>query len=895
MSIPDLLSYLAFPDLGPFQLQTREGVGVFDDLQKLLHCAQHEPEALLTPDPLPRDTAVTNETRPYISLQQPAAFAAGVFRFEADDPNSTLAFAQWLVENRPGCFTWVENTGAVGYMIAAVQPFERALVHNFDAARSRLITHIEAHYARAGFEPVWAFVDSIPLDGHTPLARPRHLSAGVRRALYRPIPERIADLMQRRPDGVVAKAFGSRGRLPRHDDKGNALPADEAAYDRRLVEALTQSKAQYTKDEILDTLSNRRASPLYGDERALDEFVEGVMEDVRQRATDRPRAPRRVVPQFNDDESLREHLYGLYYVFNDNTQSYVNRTDVEINHKAEVVFQYLCSKSASFYYFKGSNETVFVLDGHPYVVDTTTEDYADWFVQTVELFSADDPRGKELTRALRTKIRKHEQTHAADANWGRYDAKQAALYLCFDPKHTQMVRIRPAGDDAKPRIDEVANGTDGVTLRGMSHRERKVEYTSGAMESGGLQLFLDAIHNGQSLPVAPVNYRFMSTVFNLCCMLPLHAHRPLKFHYGAPGSGKTSAAFDFGTVLYGTPSTGGGEYDVKVNLLNDMSVGGPFTIQDNAESKDRWKFNQVYLVPASGKSTKIRKYYTEAGERVFLPNGSLTVTAVEPMHRPEELRRTFEFSFDKQHRSAQAARADFTSREEMLKTRADQMLSALLELFSTRVLPEFEARYRSAIQWLDTNHRDLYGSKEDYSDWFGRMLAIAEAVADLFDVEDARGSFVDWMRDLAEQDAQSTVTGDPILGTLESIRTEGAVKIREAQQRPRHFDDEPTSAVYVVEVRVALTHDPQGRKTYTLGPCTANQLFATAATVTRRRGIYLESKSPRALGRRLAALVTKGAFANLGWQFESLGRDKALNCETWLFSYTAPNQTAPNT
>lgn len=877
MTIVDLLTFLGLPEQGAVELCTSRGRGYFNDLSQVIQASQAEGTASISVHPF-EASAATNETSPYIEALQPRTFGAVVARFQHPmdlEGVDTEEMAVRLAAQLRAGIVWLRPY--YGYLIAVVEPFDfhDDLEINQDAWLQQLKAGLQFPDA------LWDIVSHIPLtNGRLVQTRERTLNASVRRILYRAVPEKISQRLNRAPDSKLARLFSGRTRKLGVDQKGRELPLTPENFDYAFTRELVSGREPYRKDEVVDTLWNRPGCAIREKGLArVEEFVETVIEEVRQRKENRPRAPTRTLPQFGPSETLREHLHGLYFVISESTGNYVSRSDVEVAFKAEVVFRYLLEHSADFYFFDGSNETIFIADGHQVTVDAANRDYRDWFNVNVQLFTAESVPGKELTGALQTKIRLYPKTNRAEAHWGRYDPTRQILYLCFDPNHTQIIRIEAAGEDGVPKVTEQVNGVEGITLRGMHHRNQRVELTPNALNTEAWELFRREIFGGQALPDgsqdSEPNYRLISTIFDLTAMLPLHRHRPLKFHQGMQGSGKTSAAFDFATVLYGSSRTGGGEYHAAVNLLRDMSTGGPVTVQDNAESKNRRNFEQVYLVPASGKPTKIRKFYTEADEVTFLPNGSLTVTAIEGMHRPEELRRTFEFVFDETYRTRRH-RHDFTTRDVLLQQHADGMLSALLEVFSTHILPDFEERYTASLQWINDVCGSLYGDKRDYSDWLGRVLAVMEACGHLLVDDpnfDARSTFLQWMTALHLRDVVNKMSGSPTMTLLEAIRFE-AVRLIER-------DDVPKVQVCGVNVRHA-------KGIFTIGPFTAGQIHSAFGQLAGRSRITLEEKNGRAVISRLVALSKESAFAREGWTLEKGDRDRSANAYRWTITYTSP-------
>lgn len=878
MSALDLLHFLGFPEIGALEVETARGIGYFSDCKKAISTARKEGEGLLRLHPFNPGDA-TNKTSPHTEAATPTHFGAVVARFHYEideDMVDTEVMAERLAETYTRVAVWFKEP--YGYIVAAVEPFP--IKGDLDENRQRWMRQLIAQIDWPGAE--WELVDQIPFtSGRLVQHRPRTLNVEARRHIYREIPRRIWERINKSPNSKLSMAFRGSGKTL-FDRKGEPIPPTPAAFDERFVRLLFKCPEDFSDAEIVDAVWNRpdgacKAKGL----PATEEFVKQIIEEEKAQQSDRPRAPSRKLPEFTDDDTLRDHLHGLYYQPSEKA-GWVHRADVEIHFKAEVVFRFLLDRGAAFYYFEGSNETVFVLDGQQINVNTGDQHYQNWFTTAVQLFTAEAAAGRELTSALRTLIQRWPHTHRAEAHWGRYDEGQQRLYLCFDPKHTQVIRVQ--GDPQQPDVQAITNGTDDVTLRGMAHRQRAVELMPNAIAAGGLDLFVEHVHNGQGLPCerheAP-NYRLVSTMFNLTAMLPLHRHRPLKFHQGARGSGKTSAAFDFQSVLYGSSTTGGADYREAVNLYNDISVGGPVTVQDNAESKDRRKFEQAYLVPASGKVTKIRKYYTEAGERAFMPNGSLTITAIEGLSRPEELRRTFEFNFDqKYHRYAD--RDDFSTRDKVLQDNADLMLSALLEVFSVHILPNFENRYRACRTWMDKACAGIYGSKRDYSDWLGRVLAVMEACGHLFVDDkcaadfDARAVFKDWMTAEANVDAESQVHSNTTMALFESLRNLAEVE----------RDRLDTSKVTVGDVQMRYS---QGD--WTIGPFTAANIHNTFGMIASRYRLRRDEANSRATLARIKELDAQSVFRQEGWTLEKAGKDRTKNCARWVVTYSAPTQT----
>lgn len=860
MTVTDLLSFLGLPGAGAAELTTARGRGYFDDAPKLI-AAVSEGNAVLTVHPFTKDTA-TNQVGPHIQQVKPEAFGAVAARFHHPIEHdvelgevSTETMARAFAEANGALVVWSVADNA--YLLAAVDPFP--FHDDLEAGKKEWLAQVRNWATLKGFEnAVWELVDTIPLTGgRLDIKRARAPSPKARRMLYRELPVRVRTKLNRHPDGKLAKLYYSRNRNLGTDHEGKRIPVTEENFDRALVRMLWQ--LDFKQPEIVDTLWRRPNNTVRekGGLRAVEEFVADVREEVERTKINRPRAPVRTLPQFGPEEALYSRLHGLYLQQSEQTGGYVPRYDIEVAHKAEVVLAYLVANGATFYYFKAVNETMFAIDGKPVVVDVEDPTYQNWFVQNVELFSPTEPQGKALTLALRIKIQNYANTLKAERSlWGHYDKDNQTLYFCFDPEHMQVTKV--TASNKGPNVAVQPNGTDGVVLRGMQKRSEALVLQPDAM-AAGLPLFINDIHHGQALPDGRddgPNYRLMSTMFNLVALLPNHRQRPLKLHSGTEGSGKTSAANDFGYVLYG--STVGTEYDAPVLLAHDLSEGGPYIVQDNAEAtRSRAKFNQLYLVMTTGGANEVRKLYTTTDKKIFEPNGTLCVTSVEGFYRPEELRRIFGFDFSSEHWDP--THEDLGTRADRMASNADLMLSALLEMFSSRVLPNFEVRFQAAMKWLKSKRvHKLLGTKRPFIGWLARMLAMTEACGDLFVKNPSefrpREVFERWLQALHLSDGRDRMAADPNFDLLEALRNEAAMQLDKNNLSTMHLED-------TGQVRVSIENG-----VYTIGPVTTGALWRAFGAISRRNGIRMDTANSHALGNRMKSISAQPLFAEIGWE-----------------------------
>lgn len=695
------------------------------------------------------------------------------------------------------------------------------------------------------------------------------------RRLHRRIPQAVVEMLNKHPSGQLAKMF--KGKSPLGvDDTGTPIDASPEAYDLAFAKQLIRQNRQLTREDLADALWNRP------DNSARESGTIDTAYDIVDRALDAVPAPaakakRRtggaVTVVYPPEIPLRDRLETDYYRYSDKVEDKVARVGVPITEKAKKVIDYLLQQNAEFYFFEATNEVVFVIEHKQHTVSKHNHIYSRWFTSHVGLFTVNSRDGGELTAALRDMIHDHEQTIRADrSRWGDFkrDGDPPTLYFCFDPNHIQMLRVRPA-IDGKPQVDVLSNGDDGVTLRGPIGRRRALVYEPGAAEQG-FAFFQKHVHDGQALE--PLD-KLMSTAFNMAALIPDLRQRPIKMHRGAPGSGKTYAAYDWEITIYGMQYSS--SYSDRASLLKALKSAGPFITQDNAEADVRRKYANEYLVAATGSRTTERELYTNNEHVVYEPNGSLCLTAVEGMSKPEEIRRVFEFAYDDYYHNNE--REDPTTRAQRMERHADHMLSAILDMISLRVLPDWRQRYADCVRYVT---RDCpRTSKKAFNDYLAWMLLFVESFGEqLCGREiDARTLFHDYMGRLASTEIAARVTGDPALSCLDALRNE----VVHALTR------EPD---YATEIKQAYFYDihaerlPNGQ--INIGPFTTSMLMRCFSRVSKQHGLKLPYADGRVLGHRMSALSKDPAFNAVGWERRKLSGRAHRNNNKYVLTWHPP-------
>jgi len=460
-----------------------------------------------------------------------------------------------------------------------------------------------------------------------------------------------------------------------------------------------------------------------------------------------------------------------------------------------------------------------------------------------------------LRKAMVTNAEELTETYATSPgrwHWGHLDLDRAELSLCLDPTQDSIVRVRAAKPGA-PDVEAVPNAL-GQRLRCPAFRARSFAHVPGEVRMQ-LDLFRRLVHAQQALDETD---RLMSTAYNLAALFPGLGQRPMKFNLGAQGQGKTTAMQDYEIVLYGEARAA--DYKNYEELANRVDSGGPIITQDNAETKVRARFTQVYNVMATGGVMTVRQLYSNNKTVDYRPNGSLCLTAIEGMTQPEQVGRVIEFGFDKAHWS-KVDRPPHSVRVEQLKKHGDVMLSGLLNVASTRILPGLRERLVEAVSYIE---RERPGhAKERFNEFLALMFLWVEATGEFFWDADRAGGAFDAKRVLLEFiDSQNLghrhalLEANPVVQYLDILQREVAVTIAVGEWSRSHG----------VKVAVTKTGD------VVIGPVTTSGLFTVFGLLAKQNGLNRPFDNPRQLGQRIAAAVKDGTLASAGWTRKPVGK-----------------------
>ncbi len=572
--------------------------------------------------------------------------------------------------------------------------------------------------------------------------------------------------------------------------------------------------------------------------------------------------------------SLGDDLWSHYFTVRD--AGAARRTGVPIREKAAVVVDHLARKDARFFYFESIAEVVFVVDGRWHTVESESEAFSNFWHRDMGLFGMETPSGRELIEAVTVQIRlRPDCVRVPRPTWGHMDWKRGTLYLCLDPLGASLVRVLP-GQDGTPKIDELPNGTDEVLLRCPRSRARRFSYTRDDGTQAGLRAFRDLVHRSQALDEVA---RLGATAHKLAALFPGLAQRPLAFHQGGEHSGKTTAAQDFELVIYGEMRACG--FDKVQELWSALDSAGPLVTQDNAESRARVKFGDTYNRLTTGVSHKCRKLYTNSVVVEYHANASLVLTAIESFSSPEDIDRAIEFCFDMKYQDKKN-RAPRTEHIARIREQSDVMLSALLNVLSTAVLPDLESNLRKAHAFILANRPGH--PKERFNEYLALMLLWFDAIGHALWDEARAGEpfdackhflgFLDGQRDLHFENA---IAASREVQFLDALRLQMGVR--------SSFDSSSLQGV-------PMSRTPAGA--CTIGPVTTSALFSGFGIVAGALYQRLPWDNARQLGQRMAAAARPGGtLEKADWKREA-GGGAHDNNPLYKFVYTPPIHAVPD-
>lgn len=859
------------PAHGFLQIKTSQGVGHFDDEVEAAKVLSNDSTATLFPRLVSTDVGATNEIRsdaPLIS--PPTQFTALVLRCAyQNEENDIFDYAGYVEENSPDAHIWVNAETKELYLFRPVEP---------DTAHDRIAVieqwQAQQHEVDLGKDSVWSKEKWARVVHDFSLGRGKMTTNRDPERLWRTgagshfnlrLPPKLRDKLGR--SGDIKRLWEGRGSAGL-TDKGEEKPKTPDNYDDALLRAVVKNtRLDLNEEDLIKMIVCRPNSTFleqygYG---ALRKFVHELYSEVNR--INQPRGfP---APKFETGQKLSEALYIRCFETNSNTGLVTEKKGVPLPEKTSVIMDWLKHHEAQFFYFQNTGETVFVLDNVPYTVSDKDANYRNWFMTYISYFPAQSAQGKAITDGLRLTIQNDPQTRVSkNHHWGRRDKE--TLYLCLDPNHRQMVRITNACG-----VELIDNGTAGVTLRGAGLRRDPFQPVSLSAAREGWKEFIEHVHHGQALH--PVD-RVFSTVWNIVSLIPGHTKRPMKFHYGREGSGKTESASDWGTVVYGCRNDT--SYSNTQNFLRDLNTGGPCVIHDNAEAKQRRKMEDIYNSLTTGGSYKSRVLYTTDDAQRYECNGSIFITAIEPMNKPEELRRTFEFQFDRQWHGP---RLDDLNREKLFNEGADRMLHGLLLQFAERILPDIESKYADAVAWIEANAKSRIQSKGGFLSWYAWMLLVARSIGRaLWDSNqdrlwDADALFMEWVAADEARYMDARTSSDPLLTALRQFVSVATADIVREQDRgnalPRTCGSLP------------FERNPD-TGAMTLGPATLSEFLGALSEISRRQGTQFPYTGARTFHGRMRAIMSDPSFAAAGWSVTKMPGKAHGNIRRYTFTYT---------
>lgn len=731
-----------------------------------------------------------------------------------------------------------------------------------DALRS-LSDQLAAAYEDAiiTFDDVW---DMIPLNGQLLTDSPRTEFSALGQKLVRKLPEIVKPLLEQSPR-LKALMEGKATNLGQ-DDSGALVPIAPKHIDDAIIREILQHRPGIELCDIIATLA-MRPDGLAKTEgmSALRQLAKDAFEKYHQPGPIRAYAPQVPVAVRLDND---------YFSINPKNGEKRRRQGIPITTKAQRIIDYLIDNSAVFYFIQEEQRAAFIFNDKMHTIDQEDSTFVDWFHQHVQLFGPHTSEGRELISALISLVRTHPVTKKIKASkWGAFNREQQTMYFCFDPTHTQIIRIRPAINGV-PQVETLPNGTDGVTLLGTHGRSEPFRYVAGV----DLQLFIENIHRMQSLPPTT---KIMSTAFNLTQLIPDHKFRPIKLHTGSANAGKTTSLQFWLATFY--RRTDAGKFKSEQELWYALRRDGPIVVQDNLEFDKRHKFRDAHLIVATGGAYRERVLYKNSQTLEIESNAGLCLTAIEPQSKDEEIRRTYAYEFSEKYRPV--VPSTFTIQTHLDKTVriGDQVLSSLFDVLSLHILPNFLARFDDAVAFI--RRRGPKSNKEGYISWEAYMLMFVEAIGhQLWDgnpetcPEDMREMYCQASFASSTQDAATRIETNPIMMYFQQLLTDAQKAI--VARCPNYTIEDATVQINNITI---TRHCVDGA--YTIGPTTTSMLFICFSELARSHGLERPFFNPGQLGARLRETCRDPAFAGHGWSREVLEQRLRSGYQQYTFHW----------
>lgn len=673
------------------------------------------------------------------------------------------------------------------------------------------------------------------------------------------------------PNCRTSKLFESKGKVGR-GAKGAQIPPTPENYDKAFV---NQVAADYRHFSILD-LATAVWSRVDGHAKRKGRAYCIALAEAARRAAPPPST-------YDEDDaaeegaSLRDVLHEMYY---DTTAAgrLSPRHGIPVTKKAKTVLNHLLAQGTRFQRLAGGR-VQFTVKGKQVEISNNDVNFTTWFETEIGLFGAATNNGRELIAALKSHVLSQPADdrflNAETATWGFFDRKNSELYFCLDPDSAEIVRIGPAHEDGTPDVTIVPNGFNRVVLTRMTGRVKRFNYVADNAEAWAF--FQNEVHGAQSLnPIA----RLVSTAYNLAAMIPGHQARPIKFHKGGNNSGKTYSMYDFETLLYGKRVAVTYQKEQKEAFYSALTEQGPIITFDNCETKERNAFKEILKPLATGAGAVYRQLYSNAGRVEYKPNGTLVLTAIEGMTEPETLQRVFEFEFI-------AARKDMTTRlseadrQERIAEHADAMLSAVFDIFSTKILPNWRDQTEDALAYIREHHGTH--PKARNNDFLLWVLMLVEATSGSLyaepSVQDARYGEVSaaaprtlfrvWLDKQSHDHEQADLESNVVLEAIEALRDAGVIKLSTMTAEHVHKPN------YISGVKVTWRiPTPDDATTWVIGPFSYRQLnrafTGQAAKDLNLSGLLRPFENPRQLLERMTA--SKDTLARAGWTWTKEGK-----------------------
>ncbi len=518
-----------------------------------------------------------------------------------------------------------------------------------------------------------------------------------------------------------------------------------------------------------------------------------------------------------------------------------NRKDADPNQLAGLIFEGFANKGRWFY---DSQDNCYLFWRHKIYKAGSNRPFNALIKRHTMLLPTREP-GRSVWESLASECYNRGQ-HINVMRWLHTDRKTSTIYINLNSDKNTILKVSGG------KIEEILNGTnDEEVLLNSSSRIMPFNYMPDVKVSEGMKLLNELIF--RNLTCDREQRYLILCWFMSCFLMDFSPYSALMKFSGSSSSGKTTAAKLLNLLLYGDPHLS----DPTASAAYTVAASNPLLTIDNLESDDVTKGILKFLLLSVTKGSKEKRAGGTDTETVEeTPKALVLITAIEPFAKTELINRTYDIEFSHRHKSDDFFEDDVNT--SILKER-DKMLSAILKIISSLVLPNLDRRREYNIV-LKKEYRGH--SKERTNEYLAMLSLLLEGVlkyipfydedeTELLDLRDngAAETRRKWIEYQNEKAKETEVGTNPILTMLNSLWREYSLLLK---------DKHDFESIGDGELGYRLTHHDYGlemtveaNKDYVEFLASSGDLFTLFSKLCKALGMRQPYRNQRQLGVRL--------------------------------------------